>query len=330
MTVVARVARLLAPRELVFEDVELDAGALEPGSLFAETEVSAVSLGTERAAYVGDPPLRPGPVYPRLVGYCNVATVRASASPDLPIGARILTHQSHRSAFVCSTADVLARVPPEVTSAEASLTYLAHLGLAALRRAAFAPGERVAIVGLGAIGLATTALVRAFGSPAVAIGNAPERLSLALAAGASAARAGDEVEDASADLVVLTANTWEAWRLATRIAARFGRIAVLGFPGRTDGPPPFNPLESRSFYDKQLAIFGAGMPVASGPAPESEATTLSRGVEMLLGMIARGQLSLAKLVTHEVPWTELRDVYERAAAGDKQLVTALLRWRDGR
>lgn len=330
MTVIARVARLLAPRELAFEDTRLDPDHLEDGSVYAETDVSAVSLGTERAAYVGDPPLRPGPVYPRLVGYCNVATVRASATPLVPVGARVLTHQSHRSAFICPGADVLATVPLELASTEASVAYLAHLGLAALRRASFAPGERVAVIGLGAIGLATVALSRALGSAPLAVGNSLERCALARSMGAAEARAGDDVDDASYDVVVLTANTWSAWQLATRIAARFGRITVLGFPGRSEGAPAFNPFEPRWFYDKQLAILGAGMPVATGPAPEAEQPALVRGMQTIVRMMCRNDLALSGLVTDEVPWTDLRGIYERAAAGDKSLVTAVLRWDEQR
>ena len=37
--------------------------------------MTAISPGTELAAYVGLPPLRDGPAYPRLQGYCNVGRV---------------------------------------------------------------------------------------------------------------------------------------------------------------------------------------------------------------------------------------------------------------
>src|SRR5688572_21668827 len=67
---VAKRAILNGPRELEFQDVLLPPDITED-QLLARTEFSAVSLGTEMAAYSGEPPLRPGIIYPRLVGYCN-------------------------------------------------------------------------------------------------------------------------------------------------------------------------------------------------------------------------------------------------------------------
>src|SRR5206468_2293189 len=100
----------------------------------------------------------------------------------------------------------------------ASLTYIAHLGLNALQRAGFQAGETVAVQGLGPIGLATVLLVRLLGGQAIAIGNAPERLAIATALGATVAlnasdpalmnKLSDVTETRLCDIVVTTVNAW--------------------------------------------------------------------------------------------------------------------------
>src|SRR5450631_2192038 len=167
-------ARLLAPRVLRFEPMALAQGAPAPDEIVAITEYSAISIGTEKAAYVGLPALRAGPAYPRLVGYCNASRVfRVGTGVDeVSPGMRILTHQSHQSCFVCKESEVLAVIPPDLSSREASLTYIAHIGLTALQRAGLRAGESVAVQGLGPVGLATIALARAMDAGnIIAIGN---------------------------------------------------------------------------------------------------------------------------------------------------------------
>src|SRR5215831_19426328 len=99
----SQVVELLGPRELTFKPQTLDLGKLDAQSVAARAVYSAISPRTELPAWRGDPPLRPGPVYPRLVGYCNVAEVIAVGAEvqALEPGDRILTGQSHRTAFIC-------------------------------------------------------------------------------------------------------------------------------------------------------------------------------------------------------------------------------------
>ena len=103
-------------------------------------------------------------------------------------GTRILTHQSHQSCFACRQSEVLAVIPPALSSREASLAYIAHIGLTGLQRAGLRSGESVAVQGLGPVGLATIALARAMDAgKVIAIGNSRGRADRALDLGATAA-----------------------------------------------------------------------------------------------------------------------------------------------
>ena len=155
----------------------------------AVTRTSVISPGTEVGAFAGLPPLRPGVTYPRLVGYCNLAEVIA-AGPEVKhaaMGKRILTFESHRSAFRAAEDTVIAVVSDDVKPHRAAATYLYHLGYTALLRADFRPGETVAVVGLGTLGLATVAVAAAAGASVIALGDQAAARERSLAAGARAA-----------------------------------------------------------------------------------------------------------------------------------------------
>ncbi|MBK6637169.1 MAG: hypothetical protein IPG34_05480 [Rhodocyclaceae bacterium] len=162
----ARVAILEAPRDLHFKEETLDPAAVGDGDVLAETIVSAISPGTELAAYTGAPPLRPGVVYPRLVGYCNVARVLAcgKAVSSVAPGDRILTFSSHRSHFCIPATDVLAVLSDGITSEDAACAYLFHLGYDAVLKSDVRAGSEVIVIGLGVLGLATVALAALAGA----------------------------------------------------------------------------------------------------------------------------------------------------------------------
>ena len=143
--------------------------------LVAETVYSAISPGTELAAWKGMPPLRPSRIYPRLVGYCNVARVtKVGTQIDrIEIGDWIITHQSHRNCFKVDQRDVLVSFK-DLTDEEAriiSTTYLYHLGYSALLKGEYFPGHKVGVVGLGTLGYTTASLVSAFGGAPVVFTN---------------------------------------------------------------------------------------------------------------------------------------------------------------
>ncbi|HZO51227.1 MAG TPA: zinc-binding alcohol dehydrogenase [Bryobacteraceae bacterium] len=334
-----KLARLHGPRELCFEDISVDSDELLPDAVCAVTAYSAISIGTEKAAYIGLTPLRSAPAYPRLLGYCNSARVVGVGSDVRSVapGDIILTNQSHQSCFTCSSSEILAKVPEKLNARAASLAYIAYFGLNALQRADLQAGECVAVQGLGPIGLATVAVARALGAGRiVALGNSPSRLETAIAFGADEAIDTRELEQMAglgaelrnyADVVVTTVNAWAAWRTSLAIVREFGRVAVLGFPGRGEPLPTFNVLASDPFYVKQLSILSVGLPAGHGRWGQGDRMAYRRaGIELLLQLMASGELPLADLITHEVPWSELEAVYRRAESGDKTQVVAVLNW----
>src|SRR5207237_3371431 len=127
------------------------------------------------------------------VGYNNVGIVRAVGSgvTRLRVGERVFSLQPHQSAYLARDSELVVPVPEGVAPEAAAFTYLYHLGFASLQRGHFIPGEHVAVVGLGILGLATVELARAQGARVLALGNAQSRLEMASAIGAHLALPSD-------------------------------------------------------------------------------------------------------------------------------------------
>ena len=326
-------AKLYGAGDLRFEEAVFDGSQLGPGEVLVETEVSALSTGTDLGNYEGGSTYVPGaPDYPRWVGYSNVGVVRAvgSAVRDLAPCDRVFSTRPHLSAFLSEESRIWAKVPQNVPAEAASLVYLTNLGLRALQQSRFQPGEDVAIVGLGVIGLCTVALARAMGAGRViAVANAEPRAAAALRMGATDIRMSAEaVVPESADVVVLTANTWESYRYSMEMVRVCGRVPILGFPGRGEPTPDFNPLAPEWLYRKQLGLFGAGLsPLSDAPAHELR-FNLRRNLAYLLDLMSQGRLDLARVISHRFPAARLLEAYELARRRDKGFTAAVFDWSE--
>ena len=332
-------AILYGARDLRIEDASLDCDNLQPDQLYAETIVSALSTGTDLGNYLGDSTYVPGaPDYPRGIGYSNVAVVRQVGTnvSRHKVGQRVFSTQPHLSAYVARQRDILVTVPESVSSEQASLTYLTHMGLAALRQANYLAGENVAIVGLGIIGLCTAGVARAMGAKVVGIANSSGRASAAVRAGAHVALIADDPDleeklqacfgETGADIVVLTANSWDAFRLSVNIVRRTGRVSILGFPGRAQPQPNFNPLDPSWFYAKQLSLLGAGFAPITDCPPDELRFNMRRNLEYILDLMASETLRLDSLITHRLPAPRMKEAYELASQHSKELVGAVFQW----
>jgi threonine dehydrogenase-like Zn-dependent dehydrogenase len=306
-------------------------GELREGEVLCDTIVSAISPGTEIAAYQGLPPLRPSVGYPRLQGYCNVARVVSSQAQDLAPGDRVLSFMSHRSRFRLPSGDVLFKLPEDADARATACAYLYHLGYNAVLRSGVRAGSRVLVIGLGVLGLTSIAMARVAGADVFAVTNQLQPAAIASSLGArvfdrSGRAALAEALGTGADVVISTVNGWEDWRLALEMAAQNGVIACLGFPGRGEALPAFNPFDSQYFYMKQLRI------EAVGASPE---TNDSRGflrfnerenIRWIASLIAAGRLDPRQLISGIYPGREIARAYEDLAARKGAPLTYLLDW----
>jgi len=325
-------AVLYGARDLRLEEETISLDSLGEKQIFVETEVSALSTGTDLGNYEGRSREVPtAPDYPRWVGYSNIGVIRRRG-PGVTRwreGQRIFAPKPHQSAYVAHEDELIVPVPDGVDPEVASFCYLTNLGVAGMRQLGYEAGERVTVIGLGVIGLCTVAVAQAMGARVSAIANSEFRRGLALAMGAETACLAGEGKRSGieADLVVLTANTWDAYRESVGIARFGGRISVLGFPGRAQPEPGFNPLAMEWFYGKQLILAGSGFsPRADVPAQEIS-FNVRRNIELIFDYARRGKLPLERIITHRFPARQMIDAYEMALTHSKQMAAAIFDWR---
>ena len=333
MTITSQVYWLDAPRQLSLRQETLTGPAVD--QILCKTLVSAISPGTEIAAWTGLPHLRPDVRFPRLMGYCNVSVVEAVGSDmsDYQVGDRVLSFTSHRTHALLRRSDILMKLLPSHDAGAIACTYLFHLGYDAIMRSDVRPGSRVLVIGMGALGLTTVALARQAGASVAALTNQAINGQRAEAMGA------DRIFDRSnittlrdhwngngADVVISTSNKWDDWHIALEAAAQFGTIACLGFPGRGEPPPAFNPLATEFFHAKQLRIESVGMPPSRLDTRGLLRFSEKENIAWLAGMIGENRIDPSVLISAQYPAVELERAYVDLAARKDSPITYLLKW----
>lgn len=129
------------------------------------------------------------------------------------------------------------------------------------------------------------------------------------------------------DIVVLTADSWDAYRVALEITRHGGRVSILGFPGRGQSAPDFNPLDPRWIYEKQLALLGVGPVRQLEYSPEDCRFNTRRNLNCILSLMVTQRPGLESIITHRFPASRMKEVYELARNHDKTLAAAVFDWR---
>jgi threonine dehydrogenase-like Zn-dependent dehydrogenase len=325
-------AVLYGARDLRLETEDFSLDSLGEKQVFVETEVSALSTGTDLGNYEGRSREVPtAPDYPRWVGYSNIGVIRrcGTAVSRWKEGQRVFAPKPHQSHYAANEDELMVPVPDGVDPEVASFCYLTNLGVAGMRQLGYQAGERVTVVGLGVIGLCTVAVAQAMGARVSAIANSEFRRDLALQVGAETACLAGEGKSTGieADLIVLTANTWDAYRESVDIARFGGRISVLGFPGRAQPEPGFNPIAMEWFYGKQLILAGSGFSPRADVPPQEISFNVRRNIELIFDYARRGKLPLERIITHRFPAGQLIDAYELALTHSKAMAAAIFDWR---
>jgi threonine dehydrogenase-like Zn-dependent dehydrogenase len=332
----AKVVWLDAPGDLSLREEAVPAPA--HGELLCETIVTAISPGTELAAWKGLPPLRPGNPFPRVQGYCSVARVTqcGTGTSGFAPGDRVLTHSSHRSHFTLPAASVLHKLPEDAAADRIVAAYLFHLGYNAVLRSDVRAGHRVLVIGLGALGLTSAAMAALAGAEVFAVSSHAGPAAIAKDYGARGVYSRAEeamLMDAlgrpvgrGADVVIATTNGWDDFALAQRAAAQNGVIACLGFPGRTDPPGDFNPLGSEHFYSKQLRIEAVGFSPQENDARGFARFNQRDNIGYLAGAIAAGRIDPAPILSGRYRGEDIAQAYADLDARKDDAVTYLLDW----
>ena len=307
----------------------------EPGEwdLLVKLECSAISVGTESyilsTTQVGKP---------RVIGYAPVGrVVRAGASTKFAVGDRVTYfaprppldtpqlcggHQSPAIINVNHTQrDLLApnaycvKVPENVSSEHAAFAGISAVSYLGAHLANPAPGEKVAIVGQGIIGLFATQHFALRGAQVMAIDIDARRLKLAGECGADfCVQPGEDLGAAirrvwpgGADILVDTTANHRVVEASIAGLRHEGKYVFLGYYKGAD----FNlgALHGVVFHGLFPWTLRGNLVVAS------------------LQLMTMGALKIAPLISHRFPASEVTAAFELAGKRPAKYTGILLDWR---
>jgi S-(hydroxymethyl)glutathione dehydrogenase/alcohol dehydrogenase len=204
-------------------------------------------------------------------------------------------------------------VPEDIDLEEAAVLGCAVLtGVGAVLHAAAArPGESVAVIGLGGVGLCALQGARIAGaSQVIAIDPSPSKAELARRLGATdvlepgpdlAKRVRGLTDGRGADHAIECVGRAQTIRTAWSITRRGGRATIVGLGPKTD-TVAFNALEIAHFArDLRGCMYGNADPAADIP--------------MLLEHVRAGRLDLGALVTQRISLDEVEPAFEEMREG---------------
>ena len=325
----SKVLRLLGPR-----DIKLENQTIDKKEILARTIYSAISPGTELAAYSGAHQLRAGTSYPRLLGYCNVSEV-ISVDPDVEIkkkGDHIVTLQSHRDIFSIDAHEVLSIVPKGVSLKDAACSYLFHLGYAAAINLNILQGLNIAVFGGGCLGL-STAIMQSFSARSVTIfsdiklenlQSQQEKKIFNMARRKDLD--GSKYKDFF-DIAIVTTNSFEDLQHCLRCLKDRGKIGILGFPGRDGQAIDFNPFQSDYFYVKQLTYQAIGLLPESSDDRSFLRFNEHANINFILDLFKQKKISHKVFSPKTYHYTNLDKCYDDLHSRISSAKTHLIKWQ---
>jgi threonine dehydrogenase-like Zn-dependent dehydrogenase len=328
---------LTEPLSLYLKEEVINIDDIASNEFICETLYSAISSGTETGAYNGLSPLRPGKFYPRVVGYCNVSKVIFTGAnvSKIAINDVILTFQSHRTHFKCSENDFFLKIE-ESTAKTTVAAYLYHLGYHSLITAGAKQGHNVGIIGAGVLGYTSSIMSTIAGCNTFVFTNqeaATKKLSKkgihAFSKDESVSEKVDKLtHGVGLDIIINTSNSWADWLFALKMTNKGGTIVNLGFPGRGEPNPQFNPLDPQYVYLKNLTI-KALCPITESDIPPYDIRfNIKRNLLYILDLINSGIIKPEEIITEQINFKMLDYQYNKYNIKSKYMLSTLLKWTD--
>lgn len=272
------------PRLVALRDEALATPAA--GEARVRTLYTAVSRGTERLVWAGRvpeeeyrrmrAPFQAGDFpFPVKYGYCAVGEVEAGPSEWL--GRRVFCLHPHQSRFVAPIA-ALSLLPDDVPARRASLAANMETALNALWDSGAGPGDRIAIVGCGLVGLLVAYLCARLPGADVACADVdPQRARIAAAFGArfcDPSALGDD-----ADLVFHASATAPGLAAALAAGALEAKIIELSWYGAGDVAAPLG----GGFHSRRLQLIASqvGQVAATRRPRWTHARRIAKALELL-------------------------------------------------
>ena len=272
---------------------------------------------------------------PLPMGYANVGQVTevGDGVEGFSPGDRVASNGPHAE-YVCVPANLCARVPENVASEDACFAILGAIALQGIRLVGPTIGERLAVIGLGLVGLLTAQILRANGCKVLGIDIDSEKARLAASMGFEAVdvSAGQDplaaAEAFSAgqgvDAVIIAASTKSDGPVhqAATMCRKRGRIVLVGVTGLS--------LKRADCYEKELTFqvscsYGPGRhdPNYEGKGLDYPIGfvrwTEQRNIEAVLEFMRSGAVTTGQLISHRFTIDDAPAAYEALGSSNSNL-----------
>jgi 2-desacetyl-2-hydroxyethyl bacteriochlorophyllide A dehydrogenase len=329
-TVKARALVATAVHQVEVRDVELPRPG--DGEVLVEALYTCISPGTELRCLAGQ---QRGTTFPFIPGYAMVGRVaRAGAGVDVAEGTVAflmgsdhgggvsLSWGGHMSHAVCSAGKLLP-IPDGVDLVQAAASKMASIPYHGLRLCQPLPEERIAIIGLGAVGHMAAKLYALAGAHTAACDVAERRIEQARGAGIEAMRAGDSLKETfarafpeGADAVVDCTGVPSVFAKAIEVCrdVPWGNHQLRGPRYIVQGsyPDTFSVPYGPSFMREVSIHF-----------PRSEQ---DRDRVIVFDLLRRGTLSLHSVISDVCKPSAARKVYDALRDPNTNLMTVVFDW----
>jgi NADPH:quinone reductase-like Zn-dependent oxidoreductase len=322
----ARALYYTGVREAAIRDVEipaLTAGARAGGHAVIRSHYSGISRGTERLVYEGRLPASEWQrmraphqegEFPFPVKYGYAAVGEVADGPEALVGRMVFALHPHQDRFVLPASAVVP-LPEGVPPRRAVLAANMETALNALWDSGAGAGDRIAVIGAGAVGCLVAGLAaRLPGAEVTLIDVLPERVEVASRVGAAFSLADEAPRGAR--IVFHTSATEAGLRLALDIAGFEARIIELSWFGDAAVSLPLG----AAFHSQRLQIISSQVgAVAQG---QRARYTHRQRLQAALGLLTDARFDA--LVTEDIALEDVPAALPRLfAAGAPGLTTAI-------
>jgi polar amino acid transport system substrate-binding protein len=241
------------------------------------------------------------------------------------IGAGYAAHAE----YISVPENLVCKIPPNLTWAEASSAMLGIIALHGIRCSQSKAGEIVAVIGLGLLGLLTLQILRAYGFKVIGMDVDPAKIKIARKLGADDVYTAegefkngvDRISSShGADAVIITASTQSDVPVNTAVdLIRYGgKIVVVGV---ADIHPQRNEMWHK---EVEIIVSKAGGPGIFDPLYENQGIdypvgyirwTQNRNLEEYLRLLAEKKVDVNRLISHEFNFENAETVYADMLAG---------------
>ncbi len=352
--------------------VEVPIPSPRPGTALVRTCASLVSAGTERMvvefaekSLVGKARARPDLVrqvldkarregvlatieaafgrldQPMVLGYSSsgIITALGEGVEGYQVGQRVACagggYAVHAEYAMVPT-NLLVPLPEQVDFESAAFTTLGAIALHGFRLAHTQIGERLAVIGLGLLGLLSLGIIKAAGCQALGIDLDGERVKLAQQMGFEAVHRGEAEEAGVAfsrgrgcDAVLICADTssTDPIELAGILARDRARVVAVGAVGLA--------IPRKTYYEKELALVNSRSygPGRYDPSYEEAGQdypigyvrwTEGRNLEAVVELLANDKFKVGPLITHRFPIESASQAYNLITGKSKESFLGVL------